>query len=72
MGTKRLNKNGHFTEIVLHIQVLDRMFYGAEPVLALQSIVFVMEIRWIIVFKVSDQWQNIGLCLLWLDVTKVG
>lgn len=52
MGTKRLNKNGHFTEIVLHIQVWDRMFYGAEPVLALQSTVFVMEIRWIIVFKV--------------------
>lgn len=26
MGTKRLNKNGHFEEIVLHIQVLDRMF----------------------------------------------
>lgn len=60
MGTKKLNKNGHFTEIVLHIQVSDRMFYGAEPVLALQSTVFVMEIRWIIVFKVQDQWQNIG------------
>lgn len=52
MGTERLNKNGHFTEIALHIQVLDRTFYGAEPTLALQSTVFVMEIRWITVFKV--------------------
>lgn len=25
-----------------------------------KSTVFVMEIRWIIVFKVQDQWQNIG------------
>lgn len=33
MGTKRLNKNGHFTEIVLHIQVLDGVFYRAEPML---------------------------------------
>lgn len=49
---KRLNKNGHFTEIALHIQVSDRMFYGAELSLALQSTVFVMEISWIIVFKV--------------------
>lgn len=52
MGTKRLNKNGHFIEIVLHILVLDRMFYGAKPVLAIQSTVFVMEIGWITVFKV--------------------
>lgn len=52
MGTKRLNKNGHFIEMVLHIQVLDRMFYGADPVLALQSTVFVTKIRWIIVFIV--------------------
>lgn len=52
MGTKRLNKNGHFTEIVLHIQVLDGVFYRAEPTLAPKSTVFVMEIRWIIVFVV--------------------
>lgn len=52
MGTKGLNKSGHFTEIVLHIQVLDGMFYRAETMLPPQSTVFVMEIRWIIVFKV--------------------
>lgn len=52
MGTKRLNKNGHFTEIVLHAQVLKRMFYRAKTTLAPQSAVFVIEMKWIIVFKV--------------------
>lgn len=60
-----------FTAVVFYMPAfLDGMFYRVEPAPAPQSTVFVMEMVWIIVFKVRDQWQNIGWCLLWCGGTR--
>lgn len=48
-------KNAFFTEIVLHIQVLDRMFYRAEQMGTAQNTVFVRKIWWITAFKTEDE-----------------
>lgn len=65
MGTKGLNKNGHFAQIALHIASFFEMecFTELRQRRRHKSTVFVMEIRWIIVFKVHDQWQSIGRAL---------
>lgn len=44
-----------FSGIVLHIQVLDKIFYRAKPMGAAQNTVFAWEILWIIAFKAEDQ-----------------